>query len=111
MSLELDKTPAPTSLDVRLATTEKRLDGLEASVAALKTSTDATRAEMGSLSAEIRRASALPAAGLANLLAGAATGSSVTSATPVLSSLAVAALYLVVPRLIAMLRGDGQQPP
>ena len=105
MALELE--PSPLDLGARLGRTEARLDNLEANMQGLRASSDATRTELGALSAEIRRASALPAAGLANLLAGAATGSGVTSPAPVATSLLVAAAYLVLPRLIAYLR----QPP
>lgn len=105
MALELE--PSPLDLGARLGVTEKRLDNLEANMAGLRTSSEATRTELGALSAEIRRASALPAAGLANLLAGAATGSGVMAPAPVATSLIVAAVYLVLPRLVAYLR----QPP
>lgn len=103
----LDLEPSPLELGARLGATEKRLDNLESNMAGLRTSSEATRTELGALSAEIRRASALPAAGLANLLAGAATGSGVTAPAPVATSLIVAAVYLVLPRLVAYLR----QPP
>lgn len=105
MALELE--PHPLDLGARIGATEKRLDNLETSMSGLKASSDATRSELGALSAEIRRASALPAAGLGNLLVGAATGSSVTSPAPVATSLIVALVYLVLPRLVAHLR----QPP
>jgi len=105
--MALDLESSPLDLGARVERTEKRLDSLETSMSGLKASSDAARSELGALSAEIRRASALPAAGLGNLLVGAATGSGVTSPAPVATSLFVAAVYLVLPRLLAYLR----QPP
>lgn len=103
----LDLEPSTLDLGARIGATEKRLDNLEAGMSGLKASSDAARSELGALSAEIRRASALPAAGLGNLLVGAATGSGVTAPAPLATSLLVALVYLVLPRLVAHLR----QPP
>jgi len=98
-----------TNLPARLDATERRLDSLEASVGSLRTTTEATRVELGALSSEIRRASALPAAGLANLLAGAATGTGPLNTAPMASSVVVAFAYLLLPRLVAWIRS--QQAP
>lgn len=108
MALELE--PSPLDLGARIGQTEKRLDNLESSMSGLRASSEATRSELGALSAEIRRASVLPAAGLGNLLVGAATGSSVTAPAPVATSLIVAAVYLVLPRLVAYLRQPPSEP-
>ena len=94
----------------RVESTERRLDSLETAVGSLRSTTEATRAELGALSSEIRRASTLPAAGLANLLAGAVTGGGPTAPAPLLSAALVAAAYLLLPRLVAWLRSHQQGP-
>lgn len=106
----LDLEPSSLDLGARLGATEKRLDNLEANLSGLRASSDATRSELGALSAEIRRASALPAAGLGNLLVGAATGSSVTAPAPVATSVLMLAVYLLLPRLVAYLRQPSPGP-
>lgn len=101
----------PPDLTHRMDATERRLDSLEQSVGSLRATGEATRAELGALSSEIRRASTLPAAGLANLLAGAATGSGPTAPAPIASSILVAFAYLLLPRLVAWLRSWHTQQP